>query len=350
MQERSIKINNIIAITGEGEFEKKPRSLNDEMMMTALDLSKLRERDAYRANKENLLERLISHLEYLIKYTEEAHQACLMQQDHDELITRLVMNEFGLYTKDHPLTLDQYKKIITAIAGLTKDLAPNIHLVFATMPVLWPDGRIHNTGLYVQSPRQQGDKPLLHHFDKRTPAKNFDIQYLDENQQPYPLYRESYVENDYYGSDFSPDILLKDTAVQLNDINQYRGAINIETAEHRTFVVSLEICLENYRGLGRQDVKHLQEQLLADNKIPSERASQVVISNYIELTKENLFATVVQADPMHLPEHYNPSPKRRRNSLVFGNRLTLFTCQPVALEPIKQDCLHSSENAPYYVK
>lgn len=128
MRPRSVSIQNIVAINStRGEFFGLPEV-------------------------PDVLTRMEKHIRFLATYTRTQHEA-RMNED-SELVTRLVLNEFSLYTKNRPLTLEEYKQLIHIVNKIALTLPPNIHLVLATFPVIWPDGRLHNVGLHVQSPRK----------------------------------------------------------------------------------------------------------------------------------------------------------------------------------------------------
>lgn len=139
-----VKVQNIIGIGYKGEFDSIP----------ALETG-------------DSLSRLISHIKNLIDYTKIKHLEIIDQGDRYELITRLTLNEFSLYTHERPLTLLEYKTIISEISAYSKTLPSNIHLILSSLPILWPDGEIHNTVLHVQSSRKCGRNPILHHLDKK---------------------------------------------------------------------------------------------------------------------------------------------------------------------------------------
>ncbi len=65
-------------------------------------------------------------------------------------ITRIITDEFSFYPKDRPFTLAEYKELIRTISSQAQHLPPDIHLVLATFPVLWPDGVVDNCGLFIR--------------------------------------------------------------------------------------------------------------------------------------------------------------------------------------------------------
>ena len=97
--------------------------------------------------------RLLEYVQSLVHITEQKHKTKLQEETEDELVTRLVLNEFSLYPKE-PLTVKEYKRFISGLNKMAAKLPPNIHLVIATFPVIWTDGKHHNVGLHIQSPRK----------------------------------------------------------------------------------------------------------------------------------------------------------------------------------------------------
>ena len=155
-----LKIRDLIAIGKAGEYiEKEEKDLVDTVPPP----------------KDNPVPRLIAHIQQLIQETELAHKSKMERRKAKGkaglLVTRLVLSEFSFYLKDYPLSLDQYKEIIAAIAFFAKKLPPNILLTLSSFPVLWPNEVLHNAAIHVQSPLKEGGTPILHHFDKRKPAK-----------------------------------------------------------------------------------------------------------------------------------------------------------------------------------
>lgn len=301
-------IQNIVAIGDCGEYtEKKPG-------------------EPFLNPKDNPVPRIIDHLHLLAEKTQKIHEEKLKNMDETHtLITRLILNEFSLYTKDQPLSIVQYIEVINAIASLAKILPPNIHMVIATLPVLWPDKVLHNVGLHVQSPQKEGANPVLHPLNKRLPSKK-ELNYLDENQHYYPLYNAS--DND------DSNMVLSNTPVAIKDIKQYGNTIKVEIPTGENFLVTTEFCLDHKKRKGIADTKAVMKQLRRADQSCPELGSHVISSYSIQVEKTNLIASVIQADPSYLPDTAEtediPSP-------CFGKKWTLFTCPVQLVQRIEMD-------------
>lgn len=132
--------------------------------------------------------------------------------------------------------------------------------------------------------------------------------------------------------------MLGDTHVRVNDINQHRGALRIKTSSGEVLLITVEICVEHNETnrLGISDTKSLIQKLtLAGKKVPS-IGNHVLTSNNVEIVKENLTATVIQADPKNPPTKYRETARETLDNPIFGNSWCLFTYHPKKVKPIKQ--------------
>lgn len=176
MQPRKLKIQNIIALGGRGEFGSDK-------------------------DQAAILNRLTHHVFDLLNHTRDLHAALLQrtgEETADEIVTRLITNEFSLYTPGRPLFLEEYKTLINKIHEHIKNFSPNLHFVLGTLPVLWPDQEVHNAALHIQSPRKKERSPIIHHLDKRLPDGG-DPTYSSDTGDAFQLYNQSFIEReDYY--------------------------------------------------------------------------------------------------------------------------------------------------------
>ncbi|WP_019216589.1 hypothetical protein [Legionella tunisiensis] len=153
---KSIQIQEIIAINNNGEILQ---SAAKEKRGAAWHIQEAS------SSTDDRIARMAAHIENLAAAANTAHSK-LNDTTEDSLVTRLSLNEFSLYTKDSPLSLDEYKLLIKRVDGIASQLPPNIHLLLATIPVYWPDNSVHNCALYVQSARSATEKPIINHFAK----------------------------------------------------------------------------------------------------------------------------------------------------------------------------------------
>lgn len=289
-------------------------------------------------NDEDPIPRLIKQIEFIAELAKQIHLNAGRDKQIN-VITRIVSNEFSYYTKYKPLNTDQYNKLIEAVYHIAKKLPPNIHLVIATLPVLWTNEVLHNVGLYVQSPRKKDCKPHLHHFDKKRPHFK-DPRYFKSQNETYPLYREAHgVEEDYYNTNFSPDLVLSNAFIATKDINQYYGAIRFKIAK-KYAVATNEVCYEHLLAFGISDTKGLFQRLRDAGKVIPTSGIHTLASNTVTVHKNNMISdTFTHADPESTFSHVKEIKKITINNPAFGNTLTLSLREPQLLEPLKTENL-----------
>lgn len=270
MKNRKLIIEEIIVITKFGEFYQNRTS----------------------ARHKPAEERMLEHVYNLVQNAKEAHEK-KTDTDEAEHLTRMTLSEFSLYTSAKPLTLYEYKKFIAGVNEIAKKLPANIHLVLATVSVLWTDNKIHNSALYVQSPNQSGDKPIIYHFEKKLPSQE-DLRYSYNYIFKYPLYDTR--DADCYNTSDSPNIKLADTAVCLASPNQYRGAFRTISRHGTAFTTVVEICVEHKADTGTDDLKKLFMQLSAASIPIPEHSTHVISSCTVPINREKLCAEVIHAD------------------------------------------------------
>lgn len=220
--------------------------------------------------------------------------------DNSELITRVSLDEFSFYTKDSPLTIDEYKYLISEVHKLAKSLPQNIHFQLATFPVYWPNGVVQNCSLYVQSPKQAGQEPLIHHMSK-TNSSHIDFQYGYMNKGipcliPLAGDRRDLDKRCEPGYDCDPNVLLQGSGVALHDINQYKNALRITSANGQMALQVVNICLDHAYGIGKQHLRGLIYQLGQHQEHVPVIANHVISSKSIEQVDAHSAATVTHAD------------------------------------------------------
>lgn len=259
-------------------------------------------------------------------------------------ITRLITDEFSFYPKERPFTLDEYKELIKQVSTIAQSLPPDIHLVLATFPVIWPDGVIDNCGLYVQSPRQKNDKAIIHHFYKENNS-NEDIEYYIDTKNKYPL-RSS--KNHYKETSLSPASVLSDTETSQNDVNQFRSALKIVTSDETEMLVTLGICFDHSQGVERTAAHGLIEQLKSKGQSVPLHCSHVITSASIGTQHKHLLSTITHADP----NPFYRAPKRSgftesSISSSFSGQVSAEIYPPKAMGFIHSDLFqHAVANEP----
>lgn len=208
-------------------------------------------------------------------------------------ITRIITDEFSFYPKERPFTLDEYKELIKHVSTIAQSLPPDVHLVLATFPVIWPDGVVDNCGLYVQSPKQVNDKAITHHFFKENKSDE-DIVYRRDIDNKYPL-RSSL--NHYQEASLFPACVLADTEALQNDVNQFRSALKIVTSDEKELMVTLGICFDHSKGVERTAAHGLIEQLKSNGHSVPLHCSHVITSASINTFHNHLLSTITHSDP-----------------------------------------------------
>lgn len=238
--------------------------------------------------EENRVERMATHIANLANEARIAHTK-RGSSPESVLVTRLILNEFSLYTKDSPLNLSEYKLLIKKIHGITSTLPPDIHLLLATVPVLWSDNSVHNCALYTQSPLIAGGRPIIHHFSKEH-ASPVDFRYIDETTGGgFPL------RGDAVG-DHSPRVVLGDTEVNTGDFNQFGSAIKIVTSVGEAFITLIDICLDHRMRVAENNLINLITVLKKLGQLIPLYMSQVISSHSIPPIKKHLFVPLTQSD------------------------------------------------------
>lgn len=315
MQTRPVTIQNIVAINDKGEFG-----------YTNV------------ASPADSLTRLIKYIQLLADYALAKHKAGMSEDS--ELITRLVLNEFSLYTQDKPFSLRDYKQLIGEVARIASTLPPNIHLVLATLPVVWEDGKLRNVGLHVQSPRKPGSKPNLHHIEKRKPDDSVDLNYKNSLWN-YPLYAVDRSIISFHKrkgkKDLSAATILADTPITKK--KQSGGAIKVKTANGASFLEAMEICVEHDCGAGIYDTKNLIRILKVSKQTVPDDACHILSSDTIERKKQFLIGSLVHADRTFYKKTFLT---QETLAAPFGGAVTFYVYPQKPLKPLKEKNLQQS--------
>lgn len=258
--------------------------------------------------KEKRILRIIYLITKLASLTRKAHLAA--KDKYPLLITRLVMDEFSLYTSDEPLSVDEFKQLTARISTVVKQLLPpHVHLVIATLPVLWPDGSLRNSALYVQSPSSPQGETLIHYFCKHYDSK-VDYRYADEEGH---LYKLNTLHDPLSGT---PSQVLADCGITFNDVNQFESALKIDLGE-RSFITVIDICLDHDHAVGEKSLLALLKQLFDNGKAISLHLSHLLISATVSPKAKKSISAITQADPFYC-YNYAASAMRKESDLLFG--------------------------------
>lgn len=276
--------------------------------------------------RDDRIERMKSYLNSLINNANNQHQRELLAQqnrgDSEELITRIVLEEFHLYTNNSPLTIDEYKTIINYISEIGKNLLPNLHFQLSTLPVLWPNGVVQNCALYVQSSHAPGHRPLIHHMSK-IKSSAIDMQYAQINSSGevtlLPLAGDNPTLDSTYepGQRHSPAQVLLGTAVSVSDVNQYKNTLKITSRNGIEFLQVLDICLDHAYNTGQNHLLKLIAQLQNAHVFVPYRVSHIISSKTIEAQDDNIAASVIHAD-IHAAKVGNLTAELANQPVKFG--------------------------------
>lgn len=246
--------------------------------------------------RERRVQKVLEYIELIGEQGIHAQRMASMPPGGSQ-VTRVITDEFSFYPKRAPFTTLEYKKIIQGTAAIASKLPPDCHLVLATFPILWPDGGVHNCGLYVQSPKEPGDLPILHHFSKKNHSV-LDFFYTKSDGTFYPATADEVCTKEQH-----PNEVLRDTAVLTNDVNQYGAAIKITTSQGDEFISTIGICLDHRLGIEKKEVQQLILQLQKNDQPVPFQCSHVITSYSIENIPDYTLSTISHADPHSFIRH-----------------------------------------------
>ncbi|HHU0102123.1 TPA: hypothetical protein ACT9MP_002830 [Legionella pneumophila] len=261
---------------------------------------------------------------------------CAKKNSKSTRLTRLITDEFSFYTKNTPLSIEEYKELINRTSDVLKDLPPNIVLILSSIPVLWPDGSLRNAVLHVQSPNTDDSEPIIHHFSKES-CSGIDPVYSKDNTVSNCY---EFRGDDYSSDEYSPDVVLKDTKVKCNDPNQYKSAILVQGVNLPPIVDAIDVCLDHQNGAAIKNA----EQLLKNLSSPPVYISHIVTSNYIAISEEQLTSSVVHVDHKRRRVEGSDEKKEELLGTVFGTESRVFIYQSKKAEPIHSKLFRSISN------
>lgn len=276
--------------------------------------------DGEQGSRENTLSRLKKQVEYLARYTCSIHQQTAQgEQNH---ITRLLMNEFALFTKE-PLNMEAFRELYSHIQTVAEALDPNVHLMLSSLAVQLEDGTVLNSVLYVEC----GSDAQIHMVVKRISSIN-DCDYSSPSDLDVSKILEAIKKGltpvigaESESVSFSQfdalsthgpgvdtaDVLANPKAFTANEtgvVIPNNSVFSLSTSGGAKCIVAIDICMDHAKG----GSKHLLLKKLGQQDplgvLPSQ-VSHVVTSNTIELKPENfLTETVAHVDPYPDQEYF----------------------------------------------
>lgn len=334
LQDLSYKVNNLIYTGDHGEMRLPDTRIQ---RVTGHRPMVYPSKTYHEAIQSGRAQAIINHISNLLDYAQNVHKDCLIRQSGHQ-VTRLVMDEFSLYTKDYPLSMAEYRYIIQSIKQKLNVMAPNIHMLVATLPVDWTDytndpnnKEVHNCALYLQSSTTKNPRGKINHFAKKN-ASSSDYQYHSFSLKP----------DNYFHPTKSPAVMLKDSGVEINDINQFKSALKYETEFGAIGVICTGICLDHKNNVEEQDLNELLSRLANNKQAIPLHAEHLVSSASIHINDNHLSASVVHSDPNPLfckgVKNMNPIGRLqydmtdKTGKIPFGNckqGTTLYPAKPI---------------------
>lgn len=304
-------------------YSGDPADLNPLILKTSAD-----------ALDANRVDRIVKHLIDLFKYTSKQHNKNLADTNNQAQITRLIMSEFSLFTKSTPLSIQDYKEIIGQLrTELNNGNYPaDVHLVAASLPVLFPDNTVHNSVLYLRSPIGDASGAKIHHFAKNSFSAS-DYKYDGYELGP----------DNHSADKSSPSKQIGVTGEQRIDImHQYNSAIMYQTSFGAKAIVTHDICADHIFNSANNNLTVLLQFLPQLNtEIPLNVEHIITANSLAKHRPKNLAATVLHCDHFStrsmigsesnkmkiLEEQFNQNP-------IFGGsgqRASIYEAKPIGI-------------------
>lgn len=204
-----------------------------------------------------------------------------------DLIKRLVSNEFSFYPPGGPYTVDEYKSIIDHVNNKAQSLGPNCHMLISSMPVKWPNGKVANCCLYVESPVSLGESPRMRHMTKENTSGIDWLYRKPQHEMKYfgDLYYEDAKVQEHVGS-LSPQAVLAGAPIVYDE--QVNNAFVVKAQNGERMIAAVDICLDHHYQVGLENSKKLAAQL----SDPPLQANHVITSATIPQDPKKALATV----------------------------------------------------------
>lgn len=237
----------------------------------------------------NYLIRIRDTIELIAVIAEEIHKKenfttdGKIKAENINHITRLSLHEFALYTKDNPLTRDDFKQLLDWIQKIIQRLPENLHLVISSFAVIDIDNshEFSNNVVYAIG----GKDPQLNVLTKISTAIN-DPVYIKANKLLL--------------NEFNCELIAGNWLSYSSMIKNFNGVIKCKTAGNAEFYTVIEICLDHFRGQGKLSYDKMIDNIRQNttNELIPEQVSQLVISNSVDIIFRNsLVNHVARIDP-----------------------------------------------------
>lgn len=264
------------------------------------------------SERQSMVQRLEDSISELMDDAQKSYQAnCHKPGTTDidpDYIMRLSTNEFFFYTKE-PLTLKEFEQLQNKIAEKAKTMSPGVQLILGSFGVKTDDGKVMNVTPHITC----GPSPDFH-FVVKNYTSPIDVRYkipdgtgstntlpvLDKSKPSSPM----------------PQIMVNGTPKEFT----FNNVIPCKTPGGTPFITAIDICLDHAYGVAKKNYTALAKK---DPAILKQPISHVVVSNCIDLKKENSIDTaIMHVDPTYSPERCkNGASQQARTSRknAFGN-------------------------------
>ncbi len=273
------------------------------------------------------LVRMVEHIRQIAKIASDAHEKRYLSEEkiRDESknkITRILLNEFSLFTKETPLTETEMHRLISEIESIATTLHENVHLVLGTISVGTSKNDLYNQAIYVQG----GTIPQITVIAKSNP-KDSDQSYKGFNSPTsQPVTNKPHKTVTHF---ISP------AAVEESSVH-YNPIIKCKTEGGAAFNVAISICYDYVKKVAKksllQEFNFITEGRDQAGYIPIQR-DHLIISNSLEVTDDvelvsNIF---LQVDPRTLGVYSSgviskiaqPEIIFQEDQPVFGERFSV---------------------------
>lgn len=197
-----------------------------------------------------------------------------IKQDCLNKITRVLMNEFFLYTEE-PLDMTSYAIFVENVHELASKQSENVHLLLSSVCVVTEDMKLLNISLYVQC----GAEPKISSICKARPSPG-DPDFEDI---------VSFEQQDIHEADAAISAYV--SSVNANTIPN-NSILFIKTLGGAEYVQAIDICLDHKFGHSKNLIKNLLDSDVQNNSffIPHQ-ADHVITSNSLkQLNQEFLIS------------------------------------------------------------
>lgn len=251
---------------------------------------------------------LFAKIKTLIKFAHAKHELCIQETGNKEIITNLTTSEFSFYTKQAPLSVNEYDQLINMLSIEMSALPSNIHLILASFPVKWCDEKtnkdyVHNCVLQAISPNnypvQQSLKMprIYNHVKRRTSIMDYTYGYVTSTGT-LVKYLSPPTDGSY---SYSLPVTLKNNPCLSQDdsLHQHEGALLVHANGEKYFKV-VDICVDHVHGQAQQDLFALIEKLSKNktNTTLPEVVSHVITSASVKERHKYMLTEInAHADP-----------------------------------------------------